>query len=151
MKKILNIKTTYILILSILSILIIINCDINSSETLEERAMKLAEFDSEGKWSKSYDFYSPEFKKICNKNAFSLIMGETVLFMEGEFLFNWKSISFRVTDIQSDNNEGYITQEMLLNGEPFGNLGAQKIKWIFQDNNWWLVPQKELTTDCSMR
>ena len=42
MKKILNIKTTYILILSILSILIIINCDINSSETLEERANKLS-------------------------------------------------------------------------------------------------------------
>ena len=151
MKKILNIKTTYILILSILSILIIINCDINSSETLEERANKLAELDSEGKWSKSYDFYSPEFKKICNKNAFSLIMGETVLFMEGEFLFNWKSISFRVTDIQSNKNEGYVTQEMLLNGEPFGNLGAQKIKWIYKNNNWWLVPQKELTTDCSMR
>ena len=151
MKKILNIKTTYILILSILSILIIINCDIHSSETLEERANKLAELDSEGKWSKSYDFYSPEFKKICNKNAFSLIMGETVLFMEGEFLFNWKSISFRVTDIQSNKNEGYVTQEMLLNGEPFGNLGAQKIKWIYKNNNWWLVPQKELTTDCSMR
>ncbi|MBN19579.1 MAG: hypothetical protein CL758_08920 [Chloroflexi bacterium] len=151
MKKLINIKKYFIFSLTILSIMIIVNCNLQSSETLEERANKLAAFDSEGKWSKSYEFYSPDFKKICKKNTFSLIMGETVLFMEGEFLFNWKSISFRVTDIQSNKNEGYVTQEMLLNGEPFGNLGAQKIKWIYKDNNWWLVPQKELTTDCSMR
>jgi len=151
MIKIININKAYLIIICILSILILTNCNINPSETLEERATKLAEFESEGVWSKSYDFYSPDFKKVCPRNSFSLIMGETVLFMEGEFLFNWKSIRFNITNIQEDKNEGYVSQEMLLNGESFGNLSAQKIKWIFQDGNWWLIPKNELTTDCSMR
>ena len=151
MIKTINTSKSYLIIICILCTSITINCNMNSSETLEERATKLAEFESDGKWSKSYDFYSPEFKKVCPRNVFSLIMGETVLFMEGEFLFNWKSISFNITNIENDKDEGYVTQEMLLNGESFGNLSSQKIKWLFQDDNWWLIPKKELTTDCSMR